>query len=99
MFEHKLKSGRKVLIKEMSLDEIDNCKDILSIVFKGNSAHTVNGVNKQKTAWLRSGIGGGDFKNWDQKSVNIPDKAIKELTDEEKDELVNLILECQSLGE
>tara|TARA_R100001594_G_scaffold14555_3_gene31008 strand:+ start:12644 stop:12964 length:321 start_codon:yes stop_codon:yes gene_type:complete len=99
MKEVKLRSGRKVMIKEMSLDDIDDCKDILRIVFEGGKASTIAGVNKQKTAWLRKGIGGGDFKYWDKKSNIISDNVIKELKDTERDELVDLIQEAQTLGE
>ena len=100
MIEAKLKSGRMVMIKEMSLDDIDTCKDMLQVVFKEGQAQTVYGLNKQKTHWIRKGLGGGDFKDWPLPGkVNAPDNVIKQLTDIEKDELVVMIQEKQSLGE
>ena len=37
MVEKKLKSGRKVLIKEMSVDQIDECTDIPEVMFDGGT--------------------------------------------------------------
>ena len=100
MINKTLKSGRKVLIKDMSLDDIDTCKDMLQIIFKGNKAQTVAGLNKQRTHWIRKGLGGGDFKNWSNPNgTDAPDSVIKQLKDEEREELVSLIQEAQTLGE
>ena len=95
-----LKSGRKVVIKDMSLDDIDYCKDMLQIIFKGGQASTVQGINKQRTHWIRKGLGGGEFKNWSNPNgADAPDSVIKQLKDEEREELVSLIQEAQTLGE
>lgn len=100
MIEKKLKSGRKVLIREMSIDSIDECKDSIQILFdKKGMPSTVVGVNKQKTLWIRNGLGGGDFKTWKGDSKIVPDSVIKELKESEKDELSSLIQESQDLGE
>ena len=99
MLEKKLKSGRKVLIKDMSLDDIDECKDTLDIEFTDGQAKHIRNVNKARTKWLRKGLGGGDFKNWKPNGTDAPDAAIKQLSDIEKEELHGLIQEAQSLGE
>tara|TARA_B100000424_G_scaffold268915_1_gene264755 strand:+ start:380 stop:712 length:333 start_codon:yes stop_codon:yes gene_type:complete len=100
MIEETLKSGRKVMIREMSIDDIDTCKDMLQVVFKDGQAQTVYGLNKQKTHWIRKGLGGGDFSGWNTPGKgNAPDHVIKQLSDLEKDELVALIQEKQALGE
>ena len=100
MIEKTLKTGRKVLIRDMSLDDIDDCKDMLQVIFKGGKAQTVQGINKQRTQWIRKGLGGGSFKNWDNPSKGgCPDSVIKQLSDEEREELVALISEAQTLGE
>lgn len=100
MIEKKLKTGRKVLIREMSIDAIDECKDCIQILFDNKGLpSTVVGVNKQKTLWIRKGLSGGDFKTWKGKSTIVPDSVIKELSQPERDELSSLIQENQELGE
>ena len=100
MIDKNLKSGRKVIIKEMTLDDIDYCKDLLQVVFKDGQAQTVSGLNKQRTNWIRRGLGGGDFKDWSNPAKgNAPDNVIKQLNDEEREELVSLIQEAQIMGE
>ena len=95
-----LKSGRKVVIKDMSLDDIDTCKDMLQIIFDGGKASTVRGINKQRTNWIRKGLGGGEFKNWpNPNGASAPDHVIKQLNDDEREELVQFIQEAQTLGE
>lgn len=100
MIEKKLKSKRKVFIREMSIDAIDECKDSIQILFDNKGLpSTVVGLNKQKTLWIRKGLSGGDFKTWKGESKLVPDSVIKELTETEKDELSSIIQECQDLGE
>ena len=96
-----LSSGRKVELKEMSIDEVDFCSDIADILYNGNGEiSTVRGVSRSRTAWLRRGISGGDFKSF---SINVKglveDSALKELNEAEKNELITLIQEYQTLGE
>ena len=45
MLEKTLKTGRKVLIKDMSLDDIDDCKDTVRIEFVDGQAQHIGGVN------------------------------------------------------
>ena len=99
MLEKTLKTGRKVLIKDMSLDDIDDCKDTVRIEFVDGQAQHIGGVNKARTKWIRMGLGGGNFKNWKPNGGNAPDDVIKQLSDDEREELHALILEAQSMGE
>lgn len=96
-----LSSGRKIELKEMSIDEVDFCSDIAEVVYNDSGdVSTVRGVSKSRTAWLRRGVSGGDFKNF---SVNakglVGDTALKELNEAEKNELVALIQNYQNMGE
>ena len=96
----KLKSGRSIDIGEMTLDQMDECKDSARIIFEDGKASSISGTNKAKTLWLRYGLCGGDFKS-KSKPINgrFPDRAIIEMTEEERDEALALIQESQRLGE
>ena len=96
-----LKSGRKIELKEMSVDEVDFCQDIAQIVYnEEGEVSTVRGVSKSRTAWIRRGLAGGDFKDF---SLDVKgfagDSAIKELDEAEKNELMQLIQGYQNMGE
>ena len=54
----KLKSGKEVKIKEMSIDDIDACSDLMTFSMKGDNISTIHGISKARTSWLRKGIGG-----------------------------------------
>ena len=95
MTEKKLKSGRKVQIKDLTEDQIADLKDIPEIYFIGEQERTIRNTNKANLAWLRCGIGGGDFDNWKPNGVAPPDHVLKQLTEKERLELVVLIQECQ----
>tara|TARA_Y100000310_G_scaffold323879_1_gene384929 strand:- start:614 stop:916 length:303 start_codon:yes stop_codon:yes gene_type:complete len=99
MIKKELSTGRKVEIKEMSIDDMDFCLDIPTLEYKDGVAVAIKNANKARTAWIRKGLAGGDFKNWKAKGATPSDSVIKELTDLEKDELRLLIQECQHLGE
>jgi hypothetical protein len=94
-----LKSKRKVELKEMSIDDIDACNDMTIIKQDVNGETYVSGISKARTAWIRKGIAGGDFKSFSNKNGVVADSCIKELTEEEKNEIVTLIQEYQNLGE
>ena len=49
------------------------------------------------TMWIRKGLAGGEFK--EQVNGKVPDSILKELTDGEKLELVDLIKRYNLLGE
>ena len=95
--EKKLKSGRVVVIKEIPIDTIDELKDIPEIYFYGDDQKTIKNVNKAQTAWLRNGLGGGDFEGWKPNGSLTPDSVIRQLSDEERAELVALIQKEQQL--
>jgi len=96
-----LASGRKIELKEMSVDEVDFCQDIAQIVYnEEGEVSTVRGVSKSRTAWIRRGLVGGDFKDF---SLDVKgfagDSVIKELSETEKNELMQLIQGYQNMGE
>ena len=95
-----LKSKRKVDLKEMSIDEVDFCNDLAVMKYEGGEISHISGLSKTRTAWLRRGIKSGDFKAFKTGTDGYPeDSVLKELTEEEKNELVQLVQGYQSLGE
>ena len=95
-----LSSKKKVKIKEMSIDDIDLCSDLTILNYQDGEMKNISGLSKSRTAWLRRGIAGGDFKNFTTDGNGFPtDKVLKQLTDDEKNEIINLIQEYQKLGE
>ena len=96
-----LKSGRKIQLKEMPIDDVDFCSDIAEIIYNDDGeVSTVRGVSKSRTAWLRRGIAGGDFKEFSINGKGLADDSvIRELNEAEKNELMVLIQGYQSLGE
>ena len=96
-----LKSGRKIQLKEMSFDDVDFCSDIAEIIYnEAGEVSTVKGVSKSRTAWLRRGIDGGDFKDFSLNGKGlVGDTVLKELNEAEKNELMTLVQGYQSLGE
>jgi hypothetical protein len=100
MKEVELSSKRKVKIKEMSIDDVDFCSDILEAIYSSSGeVIAVKGLSKTRTAWLRRGIAGGDFKDF---SINgrglVNDSTLKELSESEKSELSSHIQEYQEVG-
>ena len=98
MTEKKLESGRKVQIKELTEDQIADLKDIPEIYFIGEEERTIRPNNKAHLAWLRCGIGGGDFDDWKPNGIAPPDSVLKQLTEKERLELVGLIQGCQIIN-
>ena len=98
MTEVILKSKRKVKVKELSLDQVADLNDIPEIKFDNGVVSTIKNLNKAKLAWLRCGLGGGDFDNWEPNGVAPPDMVLKQLTDAEQEELVEKIKEAQTLS-
>ena len=106
MIKDKLSSGREIVIKEMSIDDIDECKDALEIQFADGNRRIVKGASKARTKWIRKGLQGGDFKTKDgkgkyegTKNKVVPDYVIKQLADLELDECAMKIQEAQKMGE
>lgn len=98
MTEITLASGRKVLIKGMTIDEIDECKDIIKLIYVDGETATIRNVYKARTAWLRFGIGGGDFDDYGEVNNKASDNVIKQLDELEIEELVSEIQNAQRLG-
>ena len=97
MTEKKLKTGIKVLIKDLGEDTIVDLKDIMEFVSYPNGSSTIKNVNKHRLAWLREGTGG--LEDWKAKNGEIiEDQLLKTLTEKEKDELFTLIQEAQVLN-
>ena len=84
----------------MSIDEVDFCNDLAVMKYEGGEVSHVSGLSKTRTAWLRRGISGGDFKTFKTGADGYPeDSVLKQLTESEKNELVQLVQEYHSLGE
>ena len=100
MIEKTLSTGRKVKIKELSIDEMDKCKDVQQIVLqKGGGGYFLNSA-QSRTKWIRTALRGGDFKNFEMNGNNCPtDKVLKQMKDTEMDELNKVIQDAQVLGE
>ncbi len=96
-----LSTGRKIELKEMSIDDIDYCQDLTVIVYgEDNNVEHIKNVSKSRTAWIRHGLIGGDFKNWSTNVKGQPsDSVLKQLSETEKNELMTMIQEHQKLGE
>lgn len=95
----KLSTGRMVELKEMSIDDIDSCNDTAHIRFDENDKTFITGLARTRTMWLRKGIKGGDFDNFEVDSKGmIADSVLRQLNDTEKNELSQRIQEFQSLG-
>ena len=95
-----LTSKRKVELKEMSIDEMDFCSDQTIVIAAEDGSPSVYGMSRARTAWLRRGIKGGDFKSFKTDINGYPaDSVLKELNEDEKNELAQKIQEYQSLGE
>ena len=96
-----LKSKKKVELKDMSIDDVDYCNDLTFLQTGENGKPFIMGMSKARTAWLRRGIKGGDFKAFKKDPITglLDDNVLKQLTEDEKNELLPLIQEYQSLGE
>ena len=61
-------------------------------------SRTVKNINKAKTAWIREGLGGGDFEDWKPNGGMPPDAVLKQLTIEEQVDLHKTIQIAQSIN-
>tara|TARA_B100000424_G_scaffold230540_1_gene192415 strand:+ start:152 stop:478 length:327 start_codon:yes stop_codon:yes gene_type:complete len=94
-----LSSGRVVKLNEMSIDDMDFCQDLTVVRFENGEATGVSNMAKARTAWLRRGIKGGDFSSFKMNGDIVADSVIKQLNDDEKNELSIAIQDFQRLGE
>ena len=101
MFEKKLKSGRKVKIREISIDRIAELRDIpeVTVIGVGTEARrTIKNVNRAVLEWVREGLGGGDFDGWKPNGKKPPDSVIRQLSEAEMHELEVYIVEAQTVN-
>ena len=56
-------------------------------------------LNVARTAWIRAGLGGGEFKNWKPNGIDPPDSVLKQLSEVEREELFDVIQSTQFMGE
>ena len=56
-------------------------------------------LNIARTAWIRAGLGGGDFAKWKPNGTSPPDAVLKQLSEIEREELFDVIQQCQLMGE
>ena len=97
MYEVKLKTGKKAKVKDISVDKMDDLKDIMKFVTYPDGSSTINNVSKHRTAWLRNGL--SSIGDWTAKNGEIvPDNVLKLLTEAEKDELFVKIQEKQVIN-
>ena len=54
MIDKKLKSGRKVKIRELSVDKIDELKDIIKMKYYNDGSSFEENLNVARTAWIRA---------------------------------------------
>ena len=95
-----LSSKKKIELREMTIDEVDFCQDLAVYNYEKGNVVNISGLSKTRTAWLRRGIAGGDFDNFETGRDGYPlDSVLKQLSEVEKNELVELIQGYQSLGE
>ena len=97
MIKKTLSTGRKVEIKIMPQDDITFCEDVVEIHYQDGQAKTIKNASKAKTAWIRRGLIGGEFKV--KINGSVPDDVFREMSGLEQEELRSLIQESQFLGE
>ena len=93
-----LSSGRKVKIKQLTIDEMDECRDVIKGRWTEEGTIFSN-INKARTRWIRKGLAGGDFKNFKTDNGEPVDDVLKQLSNVEMEELQKIIQEVNTLGE
>ena len=93
-----LSTKRKVILKDIEYDDMDSIKDLLRFGKEVDGYSGVYNIHKFNTAWIRNGLAGGDFDGWKPNGVAPPDHVLKQLTGTERDELAELIKECQIIN-
>ena len=89
-----LPSGIDIEIKDMSIDDIDFCKDSVKVAFDNGQPVAVNGVNASRTLWLRKGLVRID-DSYSKNGEGPPDSALKLLTEDDKIKAAELIQKAQ----
>ena len=92
-----LPSGLVVEIRALSIDDMDECKDTINVLFKDGAPSGVTNVNKGRTLWLRKGLCAiGDWKSTNGECP--PDSVLIQLDDEDRIKASDLIQEAQSVS-
>ena len=86
--EIKLKSGRKVKVKNITLDERDSLMDGLSYKIVDGNVEGVEMMHSTMTKWIRIGVDG-----------DTSDKFLKTLTLEDKTEIFTEMQSLYLVGE
>ena len=94
--EKTLSTKRKVILKDMSCDDMAIAQDICRLKQEEDGFNSLINIHQSNRAWLRGGGPGGDFKV--KINGSVPDEAIKELSETEKVEIVELIRKHNYLG-
>ena len=71
-----LKSKKKIELREMGIDEVDFCNDTAIMKYENGEISHISGLSKTRTAWLRRGIAGGDFKAFKKDQIQSDSKFI-----------------------
>ena len=88
-----LSTKRKVELKELSIDEVDTCQDITVLKTDENGGQYIVGISKARTAWLRRGIAGGDFKKFTTTASGvISDSCLDEFSILERNDFFSEVL-------
>ena len=89
-----LPSGISIEIRIMSIDDVDDCKDLISVSFADGQPSGISYVNKARTNWLRKGL--SSVADWKSKNGEAPpDDILRLLSEEDRAKAVELIQECQ----
>ncbi len=83
----KLASGKEVQLLEMSVDDIDFCNDVPTVVQDKDGSSSIKNMSAARTAWIRIGV------------KNATDKLLKTFSEDDKNELAIKIRDFQALGE
>jgi len=100
MKEIKLSTKRKIKLKEVSLDTKDELLD--SVEYSLNKKGEIENMKMPQTTitkWIRFGIGGGDFDNYEEVKGIPKDEVLSQLTFEERTEIFLAMQKSLLLGE
>ena len=89
-----LPSGVEIEIREMSVDDIDECKDFITVSFEDGKPQSITNVNKSRTLWLRKGLSAvGEWKS--KNGACPPDEFLKTMDEDDRQKALNLIQDAQ----
>ena len=102
MIEKTLESGKKISIRELSLDKIAELEDIQYFEYDRTGTtpkpKAIRNQSKSNLEWLREGLSA--CEGWVANGIaKVPDNILRKLSNIEKIEIVNLIQDAQILDE